>query len=85
MTSKTPCAFAAGELVIPAGGNITITTLYGRVPNEALYETDVYPKVATHGYVDEKYKQNNDMMERLTNKVTSLPTLVDYHTHTHKH
>lgn len=69
MTSKTPCAFAAARLVIPAGANVTITTLYGRVPNEALYDTDVYDKVAQVGYVDGKYQENNDMIKRLTKKV----------------
>jgi hypothetical protein len=69
MTSKTPCAFAAAELVIEPGANVTITTVYGRVPHEDLYYSSVVDVVAQMGYVDKKYKENNDLISKLTKKV----------------
>ena len=44
-TSKTPCAFAAASLTIPAGGSVTVTSIYGRATNEDLYESLIKDRV----------------------------------------
>ena len=68
-TSKTPCAFAAASLTLPAGGSATVTTVYGRTPSRELYEGSIRDAVSRTGYVARKRAEASALAERLTSKV----------------
>jgi len=68
-TSKTPCAFAAAAFTIPAGSNVTVTTLYGRATSQAQYDDDIKNVVVQKGYVAKKFAEAQALINKLTDKV----------------
>ena len=68
-TSKTPCAFAAATMRIPAGSNITLSTVYGRASSESFYQESIRNVVNKEGYLQTKYDDARGLIQNLTNKV----------------
>lgn len=69
-TSKTPCAFAAAQFSLPAGANVTLTTLYGRATSKEQYDSAIKDVVVQAGYVDKKFEQATALITKFTEKVS---------------
>ena len=70
-TSRTPCSFAAAKLIIPAGGSVTLTTIYGHAINFETFSNTYSPKIRSKGYVEEKRSAAAALVNSITHKVTT--------------
>jgi hypothetical protein len=70
-TSRTPCAYAGARLRIPAGGNITITSVYGYAENLETLTGKYAPVVLRPDYTETKRFMANEMVEKITEKVAT--------------
>ena len=70
-TSRTPCSFAAAKLVIPSGGSVTVTSVYGHAKDLDTFLSVYSPKIRSNGYSSSKRAANALLVKSITDKVTS--------------
>lgn len=68
-TSRTPCAFAGASLVIPAGKNVTITSVYGHADNLDQFVGLYAPRIRSRGFISRKRREAMNLVEAITGKV----------------
>ena len=68
-TSRTPCSYAAAKIVIPPGGSISITSVYGHAPDLETFLRSYSPTVRSHGFASEKRKAAAALVKTITDKV----------------
>lgn len=66
--ARTPCAFAAAQLNIPAGESVTIISIYGQAPDAETLRSDYIKTITKPGYVQNK----RDEAEVLAHSITKL-------------
>lgn len=80
-TSRTPCAFSGTTLEIPAGGNVTITTVFGHAEDLVTFISQYSYRIRSKGFIERKRKDANSIVESITSKVattTASPLLDSY-------
>jgi hypothetical protein len=80
-TSRTPCAFTGTSLLIPPGGYMVLTSIYGHSTTIEEFLEIQSPKVRQRGYVDKKIQVARDLVIDITSRVetnTSSPILNKY-------
>jgi hypothetical protein len=70
-TSRTPCALAATRLNIPAGGSVTITSVYGHADSLEQFQGSFRDKVRTAGYTKLKRDAATAVVDSITTKVST--------------
>ena len=70
-TARTPCTFAGAKLTIPGGKKVTITSIYGHAHDLEKFISKISPKVRTPGYVEQKRKEANKLVEAITSTVVT--------------
>mmetsp|Transcript_5537 Transcript_5537/g.12369 ORF Transcript_5537/g.12369 Transcript_5537/m.12369 type:complete len:1160 (+) Transcript_5537:156-3635(+) len=70
-SSRTPCAFAGTQVIIPGGKSVTITSIYGHADNLEQFVGTISPQVRKPGYVDTKRKEAADLVSEITAKVVT--------------
>ena len=71
-TSRTPCAFAGAKLKIPAGGKVTVTSVYGHADSLEDFLNTFRDKVRAKGYVQSKLEAATSTVKLITNKVKTV-------------
>lgn len=71
-TSRTPCSFAGTSLRIPAGGTVSIISIYGHADNLDDFLTKISPKITSKGFVNEKRVGAAAIVDRITDKVETV-------------
>ena len=68
-TSRTPCAFAAAKLVIPPGGSVTVTSVYGHADTLEKFVGVYSPMIRQSGYITRKRAASSKLVDEITKKV----------------
>ena len=68
-TSRTPCAFAAAKLVIPPGGSVTLTSVYGHADTLEQFVGIYSPMIRQAGYITKKRAASSKLVDEITKKV----------------
>lgn len=68
-TSRTPCSFAAAKVVIPPGGTITLTSVYGHADTLEKFTGSYSPLIRQAGYITKKRAASSKLVDEITDKV----------------
>lgn len=68
-TSRTPCSFAAAKVVIPPGGTVTLTSVYGHADTLEKFVGSYSPMIRQAGYITKKRAASSKLVEEITDKV----------------
>ncbi len=79
-SGKTPCAFFGFPATLPASGSVRLYSIYGYASGLATLN-QVAPRLVAPGYLDEKRRTANSLVDQLTAPIatkTSLPVFDAY-------
>lgn len=68
-TGRTPTAFTGTKINIPAGGSITITSVYGHTKNLEYFTDKATDVIRKPGFIDEMRQKSLDLVKSITDKV----------------
>jgi hypothetical protein len=68
-TSRTPCAFTGTSLVIPPGGYMVLTSIYGHSNTLEEFLEVQSPKLRQKGYVEKKIQRARALVTEITSRV----------------
>jgi hypothetical protein len=71
VTARTPCAYAAAKLVIPAGKSITMTTVLGHSPDLETFVGTIDKKIRAKDFSSTMRTNSNKLVDDLTQRVSS--------------
>ncbi len=70
-SSRTPCAFAGTTLNLPPGGRRVLSSVYGHASSLEDLLDRISPEVLTSGFVKSKRQASRNLVEQITNKVST--------------
>jgi hypothetical protein len=68
-TSRTPCAYTGASLLIPPGGYMILTSIYGHANSLEEFLQLHSPKLQKKNYIEEKLTSARDLVEEITSRV----------------
>lgn len=71
ITSRTPCSYTAAKLHIPAGKNVTVTSIYGHAKNLDEFLDNIEPVLRKSGFVTTKRARAKQIVDDIAAKVTT--------------
>jgi hypothetical protein len=71
VSARTPCAFAATKLKIPAGKSVTVTSILGHAADLETFTTQIDKIVRKKSFASRQRKQATELIEDITKRVSS--------------
>jgi hypothetical protein len=71
VSARTPCAFAATKLKIPAGESVTVTSILGHASDLETFTTQIDKIVRKKSFALKQRKHANELIDDITKRVSS--------------
>ncbi|MBI1976310.1 MAG: hypothetical protein HYS56_02240, partial [Candidatus Omnitrophica bacterium] len=69
-SEKTPCAFGAAEEIVPAGGAVTLYSLFGHMGSQDLLNS-LLPRMGQVNFFQTKERENSQLIRELTDPIAA--------------